>query len=42
LNLRAIKANPGGAAIKLLAAAPEPTPATPLVLPVEQRVKVAP
>jgi len=42
LNLRPIKANPDGVAIKLLAAAPEPTPATPLVLPVEQSVKVLP
>lgn len=42
LNLRPIKVNPDGVAIKLLAAAPEPTPATPLVLPVEQSVRVVP
>lgn len=42
VNLRPTKANPVGVAIKLLAAAPEPTPTTPLVLPVEQSVTVVP
>jgi general secretion pathway protein D len=42
LNLRPIKPNLSGSVLKLSAAAPDPQPSMPLLLPVEHRVRVEP